>query len=1095
MKKILFMSFILMLTLLQQVTAQTRTLSGRVTDRQTGEGLPGVTVLLKGTTNGVSTNSDGTYTLNNIPAADGIVVFSSVGYVSAERPIGTESQINIGLATDSKQLSEVVVTALGIERDTRSLGYATQEIKADQLSQKSEPNVLSALQGKVSGVTIQTASGLPGASTNINIRGITSFSGSNQPLFVVDGIPISNSVDVAASGGYGSLGAPQTSNRALDIDPENVASINILKGPAAAALYGSRAASGAVIITTKSGRGAANKKLEVTVTSSVNFQKVYGLAELQNEYGQGSGGRNVLTIAGDVNSGSAFSFGPRYGTTPTFYNGLLTGTAAGGPDGGVQDYRPYDNIKDFYRTGRIYTNGVNIQGGNQDQNVSLNVTNTAQTGVTDNSELTRTSVQLGGNTTLLNKLKVGGSVNFISTQQSGPQQGNGGSAFASLSNLPRSYNLQGLPYVDANGRNIFLGIPQPNPTGITGTENPYFSVNQNLFNSNLTRFINVANISYDFTPWLNVAYRAGYDVYTDRRKSVFAISSARQPTGEIQDAAVFRSELNGDLLVTLKKESLFLDGLNANLLLGQNVNQRRNQTIVSNADNLIFNGFGNSNTAKVFSNGTGESSSIRRLLGYYGQLSLAYNDYLFVDLTGRADQSSTLPVKNNTFFYPSATVGFVFSDALKIQSDIFSYGKVRANYAKVGRDAPPYSLNSTYVVSSYGNNVANFNFPFTATPNGSTSPVTYAGYNLSSTAGGGETLQPEFTRSYEVGTNLGFFNNRVSFDLTYFKSISENQIFQVSTPGSTGLAARYTNVGRLDNKGFEALVNLTPIRGDFRWDISANFTRIRNKVISIAPGVTQTSINTDAFTGFAPSIVEGQPYGVILGSGATPRVTDPNSPYYNQYIINPASGVFAAATSANAIIADPNFDWQGGLTNTFSYKGIGLSFLVDVNYGGQIFSYTNYIERRAGMLKETAEKDRDLPRILPGVIVTTGTDGKPVYTPNNIQIDAQAYWAGIAVGSGSENNVFDATVYRLRELSLSYALPKVLLEKTPFGGASLSLTGRNLFYYAPNTNFDPDVSTQGAANSVGSNASTVRGLEIQGAPSVRNYGVNLRFTF
>ena len=1090
MKKILLMSLMLMFTLLHGAMAQTRSISGRVLDRGTNEGLPGVTVLVKGTSNGTSTNSDGGFVLS-VPETGGTLIFSSIGYVSQERAIGSEATFNIGLVGDVKQLSEVVVTALGIERDTRSLGYATQQINADQLSQKSEPNVLSALQGKVSGVVIQTASGLPGASTNINIRGITSFSGTNQPLFVVDGIPISNNVDVAASAGYGSLGAPQTSNRALDIDPENVASVSILKGPAAAALYGSRASSGAVIITTKAGRGAANKKLEVTVTSGLTLQNVYGLPALQNEYGQGTGGRNVL-INGDVNTGSTASWGPRFGTAPTLFNGLLLGSPTGpqrNPDGSltntVLDYQPYDNLKGFYKQGRILTNGVNIQGGNADQNVSLNVNNTDQVGIVENSTLKRTSVQLGANTTLLNKLKVGGSVNFIQTNQTGPQQGNGGSAFASLTALPRSYNLQGLPYADVNGRNQYIGYAPP---GVT-TENPYFSVNNNPFNSNLTRFINVANVGYDIAPWLNVAYRAGFDTYTDRRKTVYSISSQRAGNGSVVDAAVFRSELNGDLLITAKKDNIFLEGLNANLLLGQNVNQRRSQTITSQGDDLIQNGFPNANVAKTFSNGTGETSSTRRLLGYYSQLSLAYNNYLFLELTGRVDQSSTLPKNNNTYFYPSVTAGFVFTDAFKISSDIFSYGKVRANFAQVGRDANPYRLNTSYLVGSYGNNVANVNFPFTA--NG----TTYTGFAVSNNLGGGQDLRPEFTNSYEVGTNLGFFNNRLTFDLTYFKTESKDQIFPVTVPGSSGYGTRLTNIGQLNNVGYEALVNITPVRGNFRWDVSANFTRIRNEVVSIAPGVTQSFLDTDAFTGFQPAIVVGQPYGVIIGGGKIPRVTDRNSPYFDRYIINGNTGSFATGVP-NQIIADPNPKWTAGLTNTFSYKGLGLSVLVDETYGGQVFSRSNQGYRPAGMLKETAVNDRNLPRALPGVIQTgTNADGSPIYTPNNIQIDAQTYWGSFAPsGSGSDLNVFDATVIRLREMTLSYALPKSLLEKTPFGGASISLSGRNLYFYAPNANFDPDVNTQGAGNASGLSQSTVRGLELQGSPNTRNYGINIRFT-
>jgi TonB-linked SusC/RagA family outer membrane protein len=1040
-----------MVGLLQQVSAQDRALSGRVTDRQSGEGLPGVTVLVKGTTNGISTNSDGSFVLNNAPAT-GTLVISSIGYITIERPIGNENQINIGLLTDSKQLSEVVVTALGIERDTRSLGYATQQIKADQISQKSEPNVLSALQGKVAGVNITAASGLAGASTNINLRGITSLTGNNQPLFVVDGIPISNDLDRTAS----TLTGSQNPNRALDIDPENIASINILKGPAAAALYGSRASSGAVVITTKAGQ-SVNKKLEVTVTSGFSVQQVYGLPDLQNDYGQGTSGANILT-GGDINTGSTNSWGPRFGTTPSRYNGLLN------LDGSVQDYRAYENnIKDFYRTGRILQNGVNIAGGNADQNLSLNINNTSQEGVTENSELKRTSIQLGGGTKLLNKLRATGSVNFIQTNQLGPQQGNGGSPFGRLNVLPRSYNLQGLPYIDANGRSIF----------IAGTESPLWSLRRNYTTSDVNRFINVASLGYDVTPWLNVTYRAGYDTYTDRRKQVYDIGSTRAGTGQVIEQNTFRGELNGDLLVTLKRDNLFTEGFGANLLLGQNINQRRYQEVGAQGDNLVLPNFYNISNATTFSNGTYEQKTERRLLGYYGQLTLDYNKYVYLELTGRADQSSTLPKANNTFFYPSATVSFIFTDAFKIESNALSYGKIRANASRVGRDALPYQLLTNYAVASQGNNVASLNFPF----------GTYAGFDIGNTLGGGESLTPEFTKSYEIGGVLGFFKNRANLDVTWFKTISEQQIIAVSTAPTTGFLSRLTNVGRLDNTGIEALLSVTPIRTtDFTWDISANYTQIKNRVISISEGVTESAITGNAFTGTIPSYKVGYAYGVIRGN-KKPVVSDENSPYFGQYIINGATGLFAPELN-NQVIADPNRDWQGGITNTFSYKGITASVLVDALVGGDVISFTSGTFKSNGSLEETG-KDRNAPRVIPGVIQTgVGADGQPVYRPNDIQVDAQSYWGSF--GLQSDLNVYDATAYRLREVSLGYTLPKKWLERTPFGQASISLSGRNLYYYAPNAPFDPEVNTQGAGN--------IRGLELQGAPNARNYGVNIRFS-
>ena len=330
---------------------------------------------------------------------------------------------------------------------------------------------------------------------------------------------------------------------------------------------------------------------------------------------------------------------------------------------------------------------------------------------------------------------------------------------------------------------------------------------------------------------------------------------------------------------------------------------------------------------------------------------------------------------------------------------------------------------------------------------------------------------------------MGFLKNRVNFNLTYFKTISESQILAVTTAPSTGFLSRTTNVGRVDNQGFEGLMNITAVKNsNFRWDISANFTRIRNKVISISEGVTQSSIGGAAFTGTIPSFVVDQPYGVIRGN-KKPRVTDRNSPFYDQYIINPSTGLFAPELS-NEIIADPNPEWQGGITNTLSYKGISASFLVDAIYGNDIISFSNGTYKSAGALKETAV-NRTAPRVIPGVIQTgTGADGKPTYVQNNIQVDAQQYWSSF--GLQSDLNVYDATAYRLREVSLGYSLPKKFLEGTPFGQASLTLSGRNLFYYAPNAPFDPEVNTQGAGN--------IRGLELQGSPNARNYGINLRFT-
>jgi len=1044
------MTFALLVALLQVALAQTRTVTGRVTEQKSGEALPGVTVLLKGTTNGVSTGADGAFSLT-VPQAGGTLVFSSVGMNSQERPITTATQYNVVLTESSRELSEVVVTALGIEKDKRTLGYATQEIQGAAVAQKSEPNVVNTLQGKVSGVNITGASGLAGTSTNINIRGITSLTQSNQPLFVVDGIPISNDTDRTNGGAAGTLYGAQTPNRAVDIDPNNIANISILKGPAAAALYGSRAASGAILITTKSGANTS-KKLEVTVNSGFNFQTVLGLPAFQNDYGQGTGGVNTTTNGqGNILTGNTNSWGPAFGTTPTRANGLLLANNS------LLPYQAYPNsIRDFFKTGTLWTNGVQLAGNNGVSNFSLSANNTAQKGITESSSLNRTNVLLGGGTTLQNKIKVTGTVNFSQTNQVSPQTGNGGSAFGTLSAVPRSFDLQGQPIQTATGGNLYF----------PGRDNPYWNLYNTNTTSNTTRFINVATIGYDFLPWLNVTYRAGLDTYTDRRKQISALTSSRNPSGLIFQDDIQYAEFTGDLLIRANKDNLFFDKLNANLLVGQQINQRRRNEQYVSGQSLAFSNFYNVNIAANF-NGSGENNSTRRLLGYYADLSLAYNNYLFLEGTARVDQSSTLPSNNNTFLYPSISAGFVFTDAFNIDSDIFSYGKIRGNVAKVGRDALPYSIDTYFAQAGQGNNVAGVTYPF----NG------LVGFTPSSTLGGGSVLKPEFTKSLELGMNLGFFNNRVTVDATVYKTVSTNQIVPVTLPGSTGYTSFYTNSGELDNKGIEVLATITPVRSrsGFTWDISANYTLIRNKVISIYPGVNSSSIPGSSFIGSVPSYVVGQPYGVILGQK---KATAPDG----QYLINPKTGLWVPELSSQ-VTANPNLKWQGGLTNSLAYKGVTFSFLVDAIVGGDILSFTQAAYRNAGMLQETGV-DRNAPRIIPGVIAVTNPDGSTSYKPNNIQVDAQNYWSN--QGLQSDLSIFDGTHYTLREINLGYTLPASLLQRTPFGSVSISFSGRNLFYYAPNANFFPEVNTQGAGN--------IRGLDLQGPPSVRSYGAYLRFT-
>lgn len=1020
--------------------AQNRTITGKVTDAKDGVPLPGVTVAVKGTQTGVFSKADGTFKLD-VPTDAATLVVSFIGYESQELNLsGGKSNFNLQLKQDTKSLQEVIVTAQGITRDKRALGYAVQTVDGAEISQKAEPSVLNSLAGKVAGVNITSASGAPGSSTNINIRGITSFSGNNQPLIVVDGVIFSNSLDQTENTLFGS----QPANRLNDISPEIVESITVLKGPAAAALYGSRASSGAIVITTKAGKNLTGKT-EVTVTSSVTFQDVYGLPKLQNEYGQGANNDFVNT--------SSNSWGPKFGS------GLDSVVTV---QGDKVPYRAYpNNIRDFYKTGTIVQNGVSVASGTPDNNISLGVSSTIQKGIIPFSEYKRHSIQVGGNKKLQNGLRIGTSITYVRSGQGGTPMGNGGSAFGQLTRIPRSYDLMGMEYKDLkdiNQKSFFYNPAQ---------NHPMWSAEKEQLTSNVDRLFGYFTMGYDITKWLNVSYRATADVYSDRRKLILQIGSAREAAGQVTEDQFVRSELNGDLMIRANKEDIFTKGLNIAALLGQNINHRDYENAAVVADGLTIPNFFNVSNGSVFS-ASQEQSNRRRLIGYYGQLNFSYMNYLFLDLTGRMDQSSTLPVTKNKYFYPSAALSFVPTDAFHLESDVLSYAKVRVSAAKVGRDADPYLLQTLYAKTSYGNNTASIEYPL-ALGTGNIS-----GFQLDGRIGS-EQLTPEFITSYEGGVNIGLFKNRINLDATYFYTRSANQIFDVAVSPSSGFNTRTTNVGLMTNKGIELMLNAVPVKTrSVSWELSANYTRIRNKVEEIAPGVENSVIIGNYFGGIDPSIAKGYAYGVIIGSKNV-RNAD------GQLVINPNTGLLVPAV-AGEVIADPNPRWFGGITNTVKYKNFTFSFQVDTRQGGDIYSFSMVDLRSNGSLDITS-KDREQPRILPGVIEVA--DGK--YIPNNIQISAQSYWAALG-GLASEGAVFDATVYRLREMSLYYNFPTSLFgSRSPIGSLSLGVSAHNLYFYAPHFPADPETNTQGAGN--------IQGLELNGAPNTRNYGVNLRVTF
>ena len=1079
MKKTL--STILLLLSAFIMFGQNRLVTGRVTGSD-GKAIPFATVTVKGSSTAVSADENGNFRIQ-VPA-NAVLVFSSAGFQTNEVSVGTQTTINSTL-TGQAALAEVVVTALGISKDRRTLGYATQKVKNEAIVDKGDGSLLNALQGKIAGADITGAGGAAGASTTILLRGVTSFSGSSGPLMVVDGIPISDNVDESTVGLYSN----QSSNRSTDLNINNIESVDVLSGPAAAALYGSRASKGAIMITTKKGsgqRGVAN----VTFSSSYSQQRVYGFPELQNKYGQGANGV--------FNGISANSLGPAFGSTPTIVNGLVVGAVpqyVNGINYTTGQTIPYqafpDNIKSYFRTGHVFENNVSINSGDSKNFYGIVLGNSRQDGVLPNSEFNKTNVGITASAALTDKLTAKAGVNYFYTVQNGPTQGSNGSysGYANVYRMPRSIDFDYYKnnYTTPNGYNNWF-LPNVYSAAIqdslSGGDNPYYAAYKNPIRSALTRTMGNVTLSYDAKTWLNISYRAGLDAYTDRRKRTVSIGSIQvvrsaftgapgTPTGGIMEDIFYRSEFNGDLMITAKKSNIFTKGLNANFLLGQNTVHQRFNWVNQTGYGLAIPGFYNITNSSNLSL-SNEYNSTKRLWGVYAQASFAYNNYLFLEATLRQDRSSTLPKEKNAYFYPFVSTSFIITDAFKLKSSVLSFAKIRAAYAQVGNDAPVFALNNTFQSAAVGNNVSNYAFPF----------GTVAGF-ASTTTLGNKDLTPEFTSTIDLGLNVGLFKNRLNIDATYYSSKSTDQIVNVGLPASTGYLNRLVNIGEMTNKGVEVTINASVVKSkDFSWDVTGNFSLNRNKVTKLAPGVESFSFGGIPFSGLIPTIAVGEPFGIIRGGKFVTNAA-------GERLIDSTTGLFLNYVT-NQTVLDPNRKWISGLTNTFTYKDFSLSVLLDYKHGGQFESFTVATMRANGSLKVT--EDREQPFILPGVIDMGG--GK--YRPNDIQINGQVYYnsaLGGATGSTTSNEfaVVDASTFRVREVTISYNLLASRIGVKFFKSARFTVFGRNLFFYAPNSLIDPELSTQGGGTSTTSNV--VRGLELGSTPGTRNMGVSLRMTF
>ena len=852
MQKILLASF-LCLVHISVIWAQERTVTGKVTAAEDGVPLPGVNVVVKGTSLGTVTNTAGIYTLN-VPANSTTLVFSFIGLTTQEIEIGARTTVDLQMGQDVQQLGEVVVTAVGIQRERKALGYSVETVDGNKVQQVSEPDPLRALTGKVPGLNIVSSSGAPGSSTRITIRGNSSLLNNNQPLFVVDGIPYNNDLVTTEGTNQNTGGLTQGgafSSRISDLDPNDIKSLSVLKGATAAALYGARAANGVIVITTKSGSASASRKgLEVTYSTTYGIEKIANIPNFQNSYGTGS---NFNYTAANGSWGPPFIGARPYANIDSIPHWYAGRPGMGEFDGKRVPYRAYpDNVKDFFETGRIFENSVSITGGNEKSVISVTLSQLSQKGFVPETEFLRHNISMGGKTTLANGLVIGANLAYTRSNQQGVLSGaptattGDASAFARTMYFGRNWDVQGQPFQNPvdKGSEFFIGRATAN--------NPYWAVYNSGIRSKVDRYVAAFSAAYDFTDWLNLSFKIGINGFAQSQYEFQRPNGAGNPLGTMTTVDVFTDEINSDLILTASRN--LNENFTVRALVGWNVNQRTSKVrSLDGVSYVVFDIDELTNLNDITPNpNTGYTR--RRLFGFYGDVNFGYKDWAFLTLTGRNDWSSTLPVENRSFFYPAVNASVILNDALNMSSGFFNVIKLRAGWASVGNDTSPYLLSNVFVVNDYDNTTQSaVARPFTPTGGpaaGSTIPT--AGQNFLSTD---PNLKPERTTEIEAGVDLRFWKDRAGINFTAYNKESTDQIAQISVPEETGYQAQLTNFGAVTNKGIEIGVDLTPVKtpSGFTWTIMGSFTRNRNLVKELRAGVDEIQFGS-AFGGSVSTV-------------------------------------------------------------------------------------------------------------------------------------------------------------------------------------------------------------------------------------------------
>ena len=1064
--------------------AQQKDVSGTVTDTD-GMPLIGATVIISGTSSGTTTDFDGKFSISS--SVGDTLTISYLGYTDQVVAVNDTSSIAVVMQEDDSQLDEVVVTALGISRDKKSVGYASQQIGGDAVSTVKVDNIASSLSGKISGVQIKTNNNF-GGSANFLIRGVSSLTGNNQPLFVVDGIPISNNLNNSAQQTGGRKGYDY-GNAAMDINPDDVDSINILKGAAASAIYGSRGANGVVIITTKKG---GQGKTKVTVTSSAQIGSIdkSTFIKYQDQYGAGYGTYYGSTgyfedwdMTGDGNDNLVV---PTYDDAS--FGAPLDGSLVYQWDSFVPEHvnfgkaTPYvagqTTPVDFFETATQFNNSVSISGGDDKTSYRLGYTNSEISGYMPNSKLNKNSLNFSGTLKVNDKLTVGSSANYLVQQTVGRNStGYGDNLMAQfrqwwqvnvdLKDQEDIFNKTGKNY-SWNNEGALTGPGSGGELVPHYWDNPYWTRYKNFQSDERNRFFGNVFATLEINDWLSVTAKGAVDTYNELREERRAIGSVATQFGILGDdegsgydrVDILFSEYNYDLMFNVNKQltdDLSLDGVFGINVRKESYSYLRNSTAGGLAIPNIFalSNSLSSNPKPI------ESLREKQVNGYYAQASLGYKNILYLDLTDRIDVSSALPSENNSYNYYAASSSLIFSKLVDVEW--LNFGKLRAGYAEVGNDLPAGNVNDTYsTLNNFGNASL---FSYGSTKNNA-------------------TLKPERTREIEVGLEAKMFNNKVGFDLSWYKKNTEDQLMPASVTTATGFSNRWVNAGEIQNKGVEIGAYATPFENDnFSWDVTVNWAKNESLVVDLYGD--QENLQLNSFQGgISINATVGQPYGTIRGTGF-------NMHENGERIVN-SSGYYEAV--ADQIIGDVNPEWNGGITNTFKYKDFKLSFLIDIQQGGDVYSLDMHYGQGTGLPDfTTGTNDLGNPIrntlangggvILPGVTA----DGAPNTTRARTDYYAGIWYWGNSSRNPAELTVYDASYIKLRELTLSYELPVSKWTKGSIAKGSLTLIGRNLWIIDKNVPFADPESGLGAGNAQGYLSGSF--------PTLRTVGLNLNLEF